>query len=96
MQINKQMEEIKKEKIALGYVARGKKNDNYVNYPVTMPPELWFDLVRAQEVINNAMLWLKQQHFENDTFRWYFEEDLVEVENEKGEKQKTIRSDFWN
>lgn len=95
------MEETKQEKIPLGFTS---KND--VNALVTMAQ--LFDLLRIIETLSNWGMFVKQENFNADNIRYYFQEDLVPVtdeqgnpvmiKNQKGEEvpQQQLRKDFWN
>lgn len=88
----------------LGFVARNRNHPDYDKFQVSIPPEAFFDLIAAQDKINNIMLWVKQKHFESDHFRYYTENDFVEqkdkegnpILNPDGTPLKDLRPDFWN
>lgn len=76
-------------KTPLGFTSK-----NETNALITMPQ--LFDLLKLVETLSNWAMFIKQENFNADNIRYYFEEDLVEVENDKGEKIKQLRADFWN
>lgn len=81
-----------KNRIPIGFTA---KNDT--SPLITF--QQFFDFMRILDSMNNLLNFVKQENFNADNIRYYFPEDLVdvEVENEKGEKvmQKSLREDFW-
>ncbi len=76
-------------KVPIGFTAK-----NNTTALVTM--QQLFDLMRVVETLGSLTTFLKQENFNNDNIRYYFEEDIVEVENDKKEKVKQLREDFWN
>jgi len=73
-----QKEEIPEEKTApLGLTAR---DDVYAK--ISMPE--FFHLMKTADALVNLMAHLKQVNIQEDNIRYYFEENLEEVKDEKG------------
>ena len=97
----KKKEEQKESRIPLGLTA---KNDTFpqINF------QQFFDLMRSLDALNNVVNFIKQENFNADNIRYYFEEDLQDavdkegstilVKNNKGElvPQKILKPDFWD
>jgi hypothetical protein len=83
------VQEQPQEKVPLGFTARADK-------PALVTFQQFFDLMRILDGMNNIINFVKQENVNADNIRYYFEEDLVETTNEKGEKTKALREDFWN
>lgn len=82
-------QEVQQEKIPLGFTARADK-------PALVTFQQLFDIMRILDGMNNVVNFVKQENVNADNIRYYFEEDLVETTNEKGEKTKALRDDFWS
>jgi hypothetical protein len=77
------------QKVPLGFTARNDK-------PALVTFQQFFDLMRVVDSLNNLVNFVKQENFNADNIRYYFEDDLIETEDENGKKVKTLRQDFWN
>lgn len=76
-----------KEPVILGMAANPDK------FPIITPQQL-FDLMRLQEAFSNLMLQLKQQNLENESLKYYTEND-IEIKMEGDKEIKTLKSSFW-
>lgn len=84
------------QKVPLGLVSRTDSN-------ALLTFQQLFDILRVAEAFSNLVLFLKNENLNKDLLRYYFEEDLVEAKDEKGnpilqdgKPQKTLRSNFWD
>jgi hypothetical protein len=98
------MEENKKQKEPIGFASRHPDHPEYQKYSVLIPSAMFLNMLGAVESLMHSMYLLKEENISNGTFKWYTEEDLEFVKDEKGEtlldKQgnpiKKIREDFWD
>lgn len=78
------------------------------NNPPVVTQEQFFHLMRVSEALNNLLFLMKQENLQADTIRYYFEEDLVDAKDDKGNvilikdkegkdvPQKSLTPDFWS
>lgn len=55
-----------------------------------------FELFRLAEVVSGWALNIKQENLTKEKIKYYYKEDLVETEDEQGNKVQKLRDDFWN
>lgn len=71
------------QKSPLGFVANPNQN-------ISVSPQAIMELLKAINTVNNIGFHLRNELFNTDQIRYYFEDDLIEVEG-----QKQLRTDFW-
>lgn len=89
------------ERTPLGFTARDDKN-------ATVTMTQFFDLMKVVSTLSNLVNFVKQENFNNNNIKYYFQEDLVEAKDKDGNTimtkdqegkdvpQMVLRSDFWN